>query len=87
VTAAKMPWEHVEKAKRLLGGRFLDPKHLRLRIQDGEPVIYGCCPGCGEWAQLDRDQLHGIVSTHHEPGCGWHRVKNWWAEHLKDRQP
>lgn len=64
-----------------VSGDVLDPVHLRLVIRDGEEVILGRCPGCGEWGDLDDDQLHGRVSTHHDPGCGWHETKDWWADH------
>lgn len=34
------------------------------------------CPQCGEWGELDGEQLRGIVSTHHDTedgGCGYGR--------------
>mgnify|MGYP001578509208 CR=1 FL=1 len=62
-------------------GKALDPMFLRLVMRDGDEIVYGRCPGCGEWAELDDDQLHGRVSTHHDPGCGYHETKDWWADH------
>lgn len=81
-TPKAIPWPHVETIARFLAGRVCDPSHLRVVIRDDQPTVLGCCPGCGEWAELDADQLHGIVSTHHDaPECGYHRVKNWWKDH------
>lgn len=67
-------------------GYSLDPYHLRLVIQDGKEVMLGRCPGCGVMGELDDDQLHGRVSTHHED-CGYHETKNWWADHAAADEP
>lgn len=48
---------------------------LRGRTRDGQPIVQLKCPRCGEWADLDDDQLHGRVSTHHDdPDCGYHET-------------
>ncbi len=61
----------------------VDPMWLRAVMSDGKPIVYARCPGCGEWAELDDDQLRGRVSTHHDvPECGYHETKNWWADHV-----
>lgn len=63
-------------------GHSLDPAYMRLAVRDGEELLYGRCPGCGEWAELDDDQIHGRVSTLHDPGCGYHDTKDWWTDHV-----
>ena len=51
---------------------------LRDRVRDGEYVRQLRCPGCGEWADLDDDQLLGRVSVwHDEPGCGYHETRDF----------
>lgn len=38
---------------------------LRSVTRDGQPLWQLCCPICGEWGDLDDDQLHGRVSVDH----------------------
>jgi hypothetical protein len=47
-------------------------------------IIQLRCPGCGKWGDLDDDQLHGRVSTHHEE-CGFHETRDWSEEAEWDR--
>lgn len=64
-------------------GECLDPEWLRLAIGDNGEIVYGRCPKCRTWGELDVDQLHGRVSTHHDdPECGYHETKNWWKDHV-----
>ena len=73
---------------------FVDPSmkgQLRTVIRDGQPQWQLCCPGCGVWADLDDDQLHGRVSVDHsagsddqglasDAGCGYHESRDWFTE-------
>lgn len=70
------------EADSVFDGRAVDPAHLRVILRDNQATVLARCPGCGSWAELDDDQLHGRVSTHHDdPACGWHETKDWYAEH------
>ncbi len=63
-----------------LGRRHHDPLFLRGVMRDDELVVLARCPQCGSWGELDYDQLHGRVSTHHDQadgGCGYHDTVNW----------
>lgn len=54
---------------------------LREVTRDDEQVWLLECPGCGEWAELDEDQLHGRVSCDHtfEAACGYHETHDFAA--------
>lgn len=55
---------------------------LRAIERDGARVFQVKCPVCATWADVDDDQLHGRVSTYHDPadgGCGFHESFDWWA--------
>jgi hypothetical protein len=57
-------------------GRF---RHV---LRDGEPMWLLECPGCGDWAPLDEDQWHGLVSVDHASmGCagGYHETHDYAA--------
>jgi hypothetical protein len=59
---------------------------LHAVVRDGETVWLLQCPGCGEWADIDDDQLHGRVSVDHDPadgGCGFHETRDWMNAALK----
>jgi hypothetical protein len=49
-------------------------------LRDGEEVWKLGCPGCGHWAEIDDDQLHGRVSVDHagEGGCTFHETRDWF---------
>lgn len=67
-----------------IGKRTHDPLFLRGVLRDGEMIVLGRCPGCGEWGELDDDQFHGRVSTHHdeaEGGCGYHDTVDWFERY------
>lgn len=51
-----------------LGEVMLEVKSVSL---DGEQIHKLKCPGCGEWAEIDENQLHGRVSCICDE-CGWH---------------
>lgn len=58
-------------------------KRIAIRIKVREDaqgrsvVVQGCCPGCGEWADLDTDQLLGQVSIMcvSPKGCTFHETE------------
>lgn len=60
----------------------VDGKDFDLRITTRDDVRLWLlrCPGCGEWGELDDDQLNGRVSVQHE--CGFHETHDF-AERLK----
>jgi hypothetical protein len=72
--------ERCRDAGRTKDGWVLDPAYLELAWRRGREVVLGSCPRCGAWGELDDDQLHGRVSTGHVE-CGYHEVKDWWADH------
>lgn len=52
---------------------------LRNVTRDGELTWLLCCPGCGEWGEVDDDQFHGRVSIDHtgqgpRHDCGFHET-------------
>lgn len=51
----------------------MEAYELRTRVvtRDGAPQHLAECPGCGQWADVDEDQLAGTVSLVC-PECGWH---------------
>jgi hypothetical protein len=53
---------------------------LRQIIRDGALQWQLCCPECGQWGDIDGDQLHGRVSVDHtETLCTFHETRDWWA--------
>lgn len=61
---------------------MIETPHGRLRTvtRDGAQVVELECPGCGIWAALDDDQLHGRVSVDHAAqGCpgGYHETHDF----------
>lgn len=52
---------------------------LRRVLSDDQWIILLRCPGCGEWGEIDEDQLRGQVSTWHEEpdGCGYHETHDF----------
>jgi len=43
----------------------------RVVIRDNEPTHQAECPGCGNWADIDEEQLNNRVSLVCEE-CQWH---------------
>lgn len=54
---------------------------LRQVIRDGCPLWQLRCPGCGTWADIDDDQLHGRVTVDHtnQEGCWYHETHDFAA--------
>lgn len=58
---------------------------LRQVLRDGEAVWQLHCPQCGQWGDIDDDQLHGRVSVDHtdvyrgETLCTFHETRDWSA--------
>lgn len=53
-------------------------------LMDGDVAWKLECPGCGKWAQIDDDQLHGRVSVDHtDTGCTYHETHDFAAEIAK----
>lgn len=50
---------------------------IRIKVRDGQVVVQGSCPNCGEWADLDTDQLLGQVSIMcvSPKGCTFHETE------------
>jgi predicted RNA-binding Zn-ribbon protein involved in translation (DUF1610 family) len=48
-----------------------DLKRKTVKRDVGELVPKAKCPDCGQWADVDADQLAGDVSLVC-PECGWH---------------
>lgn len=58
----------------------LEPARLRSVRRDGGIVWQLRCPACGQWADLDDDQLHGRVSMDHtDTGCAFHATHDLLA--------
>lgn len=56
---------------------------LRPIVLDGEPAWRLQCPGCGHWAYIDEDQLHGRVSIDHtDTDCTFHETRDWYSTAL-----
>jgi len=53
---------------------------IRKVVRDGADVWKLQCPECGQWADIDDDQLHGLVSVDHSdaPPCTFHEARDWY---------
>lgn len=82
-------WERMDACKRCRGTgkepglipvRGLWSARLRTVRRDGEIVWQFRCPSCGEWGDIDDDQLHGRVSIDHtDTGCEFHETHDLWT--------
>lgn len=51
---------------------------VKIVLRDSKPLWKLHCPGCGLWADLDDDQLHGRVSTDCPgEGCTFHETHDY----------
>lgn len=57
---------------------------LRQILRDDVLVWLLRCPGCGEWGELDDDQLRARVSVQHE--CGFHETRDFAAQLPADNE-
>jgi hypothetical protein len=59
----------------------ITPGRIKIVHLDGVRIWKLQCPQCGQWGEIDEDQLHGRVSVDHSDGekCTFHETRDWFS--------